>query len=90
MKKKTDIVPIDCEPGTHDLFCAMCGKKYTTITHFGGKNKLKVCRWCMTLPACCLGCFVLAETGKKLKKKKYVKKKAKKRKKEPPPCHSLG
>jgi hypothetical protein len=47
------------EKGKHPVYCACCGKQYTTVEHFGGKKKIKYCKYCFTGSRfnLCLKCF---------------------------------
>lgn len=43
--------------GYHDLHCCMCGKVFSTVTHLGGKRRLKKCGYCQTGFHVCLECY---------------------------------
>ncbi len=50
------------KPGWHPIYCQCCGKKYSKITHFGGKKRIKYCEYCFgsEFPLC-MKCFIKLE-----------------------------
>lgn len=50
----------DKEPkeGWHWSYCKLCGKKVARVNHFGGKKKLKKCKWCQEGLSVCMDCYV--------------------------------
>jgi flavoprotein len=43
--------------GYHPVYCFMCGKKFGTVIHYGGKKRLKKCACCREVPHYCFDCF---------------------------------